>query len=184
MSTWNERPTIAGFDVLEAEDLDAIMDQIDLASSPVAVLGANHAGVANTTLATTTLARPVRASQYVIADAMAFYCAPAAGDIKFNYTGPSGTTLIRGFLMSHPSSTDADAGDIYMKTDTNLNNLSAPGRTSLTDIMWCRVVGIYSVGATAGSLALQYARATGTGTASDTQLKAGSTLRVTPCEVV
>lgn len=184
MSTWAERPTIAGFDVLEAEDLDAIMDQIDLTSSPVAVLGANHAGVGNTTLATTTLARTVRASQSVLVDCMAYYCAPASGDIKFGFSVPSGASLIRGFLMSHPSSTDADAGDMYMKTDTSFTGLSAPGRTSLTDIMWCRVVAVYSVGVTAGSIALQYARASGTGTASDTQLKAGSTMRVTPCEVV
>lgn len=184
MSTWLERPVLNAFDVLAAEKLDAIMDQIDLASSPVAVLGSNHAGVGNTTYVTTTLARPVRASQYALADAMAFYCAPASGDIKFNYVGPSGMSIVRCFLKSQPSSIDADAGDIYMKTDTSLTGLSAPGRTSLTDVMWCRVVAVVSVGATAGSLSLQYARASGTGTASDTQLKAGSTLRVTPLEVV
>lgn len=186
MTTWSGRPALNFTDFLTAEKLKAILDQIDALSGRLAVLQSTHAaGAGTTSVVSTNLARPVLASTYVLAVANIYYKATTGGDIKFDFDKPSGATLVRGSLFSLPASVDSATGDVYLGSDaSNLQNLSAPGRTSAADIMRAKLIAVYLVSTTAGNITLQYGRATGTGTATDTQVMSGSTLKVEPCDGV
>jgi hypothetical protein len=176
---WPERPNMLAGGRLLAEDLDVQNDAIELLLSRGAMLIATHAGNGTATVASTNLARPAKANRYVKCIADVFYKATTGGDIKFDFLKPTGATLIRGSLFSLPASVDAASGDVYLGSEaSNLQVLSAPGRTSSTDIMRAKLIASYLTSSTAGSFTLQYARASGTGTASDTQVMAGSTLHV------
>lgn len=183
MTTWNGRPVLNFTDFLTAEKLKAILDQIDVVSSPAATLSADHAGVtSSTTFVSTNLKRPAVASQAYHFRSHIYYSAGTTGDFKPGLLLPSGSTLHRYVLRSLPSSTDTNSGDTYYGTETVFGNLTAPGQTSATAIIHCVMEGDFTTGATAGDVTFQYAQATSNGTA--TILRARTTLILQPVEVV
>ncbi len=183
MSTWGGRPVLNFTDFLTAEKFKAILDQLDVVSSPGATLSADHAGVtSSTTFVSTNLKRPAVASQAYHFRCHLYYSASTAGDFKPGLLLPSGSTLHRYVLRSLPATTDTSTGDTYYGTATSFGSLSAPGQTTATDIIHCVMEGDFTTSTTAGDVTVQYAQATSNGTA--TILRARSTLILQPVEVV
>lgn len=183
MTTWAGRPALNFTDFLTAEKLKAILDQIDVVSSPEAWLGSDHAGVtSSTTFVSTNLKRPALAGVPYHSRSVLMYSASTGGDFKPGLLLPSGSTLHRYVLRSLPSSVDTATGDTYYGTETTMGLLTAPGQTTASTIMHAVMECFFTVGATAGDVTVQYAQASSNATA--TILRARSTLELKPVEVL
>lgn len=183
MTTWGGRPALNFTDFLTAEKLKAILDQIDVVSSPEAVLSADHAGVtSSTTFVSTNLKRPALANTSYHSRSTLIYSAGTAGDFKPGLLLPSGSTLHRYVLRSVPGGVDVSTGDTYWGTDTTFGVLSAGGQTTSTAVMHCVMECWFTTSSTAGDVTVQYAQAGSSATA--TILRARSTLHLQPVEVL
>lgn len=183
MTTWSGRPAFNFTDYITAEKFKAILDQMDVVSSPAATLSADHAGVtSSTTFVSTNLKRPAVASQAYHFRCHLYYSASTAGDFKPGLSLPSGSTLHRYALRSLPSGSDTNSGDTYYGTDTTFGTLTAPGQTTASTIIHCVMEGDFTTGVTAGDVTVQYAQAASN--ATPTILRARSTLHLQPVEVV
>lgn len=162
---------------LLAEDLDALLDQIEELSNDTDVLSADHAGVNNsTTLVNTNLSVPVKASTWYVGYGTFFYTAGLGEDFKPGVSGPSGTTFHRATLMSGPASASPStptADQVYFGSDPVIGNLSAPGMTTSSNVVVCYYTVVFQTGGTAGNAVAQYAQATA-GAGTSTIMRKGS----------
>ena len=166
---WPERPSMLASGRLLAEDLDALLDQIEELSNTDDVLAADTAGVNNsTTLVNTTLSVPVRASTYYTAFGMFPYTAGLGEDFKPGISTPSGTTILRSTLLSGPASASPSnpvADQVYFGSDTTIGALSAPGMNTSSNVVVCYYTVSFLTGGNAGNAIAQYAQGTaGAGT--------------------
>jgi hypothetical protein len=175
---WLTRPTMAAGAPLLAEDLDALLDQIELLSDREVCLQADHAGVTNsTTLVNTNLSLGVAANTKYRARCLLIHSAHTAGDLKPALSLPSGTTVNRFVLRSLLGSNDTSSGSIYMGTTTSFGGFSAPGQTTAADIIHSVMEVLFTTSSTAGNCVLQYAQFSATASAA-TILRANSCMRL------
>lgn len=161
-----------------AAQIKQITDEIVLLSTPrIVALTSDHAGVtSNTTQQPTNLSLSVAANTAYWFDATLWYSASTGGDFVALPSLPTGSTY-RLNPQTIPS-TEADAsGELYVGTITDAAHVwAAPGQTTASDIVFCRLSGLVVIGSTAGVCLVTYAQNVSNGTA--TILRAKSALRL------